>query len=294
MRALIVLAALAGCSSTPAAGDSDWMAKLPDASSLAALTIPGTHDSGAMHEPAMGIAKTQTLTFADQLAAGIRYFDVRCRNFDDQFLIYHGSIDQDQTFDAVLAAMYGFLDAHPDETLIVSVKEELAAQGGTLTFEQLFQQYAAKDPDRWFLENRIPTLGEARGKLVLLRRFDASATLGIAAAPGVWTDNATFDIVGPPVLHIEDNYIVTDDAVKWSAITSLFGEATSQTDPSALYLAYTSGYQMISGLPNIPSVSDTINSMLDAFFASAPTARYGIVVMDFATADRAHAVLAKN
>src|SRR3569832_125024 len=279
MRALIVLAALAGCSSTPAAGDSDWMAKLPDASSLAAQTIPGTHDSGAMHEPAMGIAKTQTLTFAEQLTAGIRYFDVRCRNFDDQFLIYHGSIDQDQTFDDVLAAMYAFLDAHPDEVLIVSVKEELAAQGGTLTFEQLFQQYVAHDPDRWFLENRIPTLGEARGKLVLLRRFDASATLGIA---------------GPPVLHVEDNYIVTDDALKWSAITSLFGEATSQTDPSALYLAYTSGYQMISGLPNIPSVSDTINSMLDAFFASAPTARYGIVVMDFATADRAHAVLAKN
>ena len=93
MRALIVLAALAGCSSTPAAGDSDWMAKLPDASSLAALTIPGTHDSSAMHEPAMGIAKTQTLTFAEQLTAGIRYFDVRCRNFDDQFLIYHGSLD---------------------------------------------------------------------------------------------------------------------------------------------------------------------------------------------------------
>ena len=295
MRALIALAALAGCSSEPAAGDPDWMAKLPDGSSLAAFTIPGTHDSGAMHEPAAGLAKTQTLTFADQLDAGIRYFDVRCRNFNDQFLIYHGSIDQSQTFDDVLAAMYAFLDAHPHETLIVSIKEELAAQGATLTFEQLFQQYAAKDPARWFLDNRIPTLGEARGKLVLLRRFDAtSATLGIAAAPAVWTDNATFDITGPPVLHVEDNYIVTDDALKWSAITSLFGEATSPGDPSALYLAYTSGYQMISGLPNIPSVSDTIDPMLDAYFASAATARYGVVVMDFATAARAHAVLTKN
>jgi len=295
MRALIALAALAGCSSEPAAGDPDWMAKLPDGSSLAAFTIPGTHDSGAMHEPAAGLAKTQTLTFADQLDAGIRYFDVRCRNFNDQFLIYHGSVDQSQSFDDVLAAMYAFLDAHPHETLIVSIKEELAAQGATLTFEQLFQQYAAKDPARWFLDNRIPTLGEARGKLVLLRRFDATAaTLGIAAAPAVWTDNATFDIAGPPVLHVEDNYIVTDDALKWSAITSLFGEATSLGDPSALYLAYTSGYQMISGLPNIPSVSDTIDPMLDSYFASAAKARYGVVVMDFATAARAHAVLTKN
>jgi 1-phosphatidylinositol phosphodiesterase len=270
------------------------MASLPDAASLAALTIPGTHDAGAIHEPAAGIAKTQTLTFAEQLAAGIRYFDVRCRNFDDQFLIYHGSIDQDQTFDDVLAAMYAFLDAHPHEALIVSVKEELAAQGGTLTFEQLFDQYVARDPARWYLDDSIPTLGAARGKLVLLRRFDATATLGIAAAPGVWTDNATFEIAGPPVLHVEDNYIVTDDALKWTAITSLFGEATSLNDPGALYLAYTSGYQMISGLPNIPSVSDTIDAILDTYFASAPVARYGIVVMDFATAARAHAVLAKN
>jgi 1-phosphatidylinositol phosphodiesterase len=293
MRWVVFASVLAACSSEPA-GDTDWMASLPDSASLAALTIPGTHDSGAIHEPAAGIAKTQTLTFAEQLDAGIRYFDVRCRNFDDQFLIYHGSIDQSQTFDDVLAAMYAFLDAHPHETLIVSVKEELAAQGGTLTFEQLFDQYAARDPARWHLDDSIPTLGAARGKLVLLRRFDATASLGIAAAPAVWTDNATFDIAGPPVLHVEDNYIVTDDALKWSAITSLFGEATSLNDPAALYLAYTSGYQMISGLPNIPSVSDTIDAMLDTYFASAPVARYGVVVMDFATAARAHAVLAKN
>lgn len=293
MRWVVFASVLAACSSEPA-GDTDWMASLPDSASLAALTIPGTHDSGAIHEPAAGIAKTQTLTFAEQLDAGIRYFDVRCRNFDDQFLIYHGSIDQSQTFDDVLAAMFAFLDAHPHEALIVSVKEELAAQGGTLTFEQLFDQYAARDPARWYLDDSIPTLGAARGKLVLLRRFDATASLGIAAAPAVWTDNATFDIAGPPVLHVEDNYIVTDDALKWSAITSLFGEATSLNDPAALYLAYTSGYQMISGLPNIPSVSDTIDAMLDTYFASAPVARYGVVVMDFATAARAHAVLAKN
>jgi 1-phosphatidylinositol phosphodiesterase len=293
VRSVVALVALVGCTSEPA-GDPDWMARLPDTLSLAALTIPGTHDSGAIHEPAPGLAKTQTLTFAQQLDAGVRYFDVRCRNVDDQFLIYHGAIDQDQMLDDVLAAMYAFLDAHPQEALIVSVKEELAASGATLTFEQLFDQYAARDPDRWDLDDAIPALGDARGKLVLLRRFDATASVGIAAAPAVWTDNATFDIAGPPVLHVEDNYIVTDDTLKWNAITSLFGEATSPTDPAALYLAYTSGYQMISGLPNIPSVSDTIDPMLDAYFATAVPARYGVVVMDFATAARAHAVLSKN
>ncbi|MEO8554780.1 MAG: phosphatidylinositol-specific phospholipase C [Kofleriaceae bacterium] len=281
------------CASDPA-GDEDWMAALPDATLISELTLPGTHDAGAIHEPAAGIAKTQTLTFAEQLSAGVRYFDVRCRNFSDQFLIYHGSIDQDQTFDDVVATMVGFLAAHPTETIVISIKEELAAQGATLSFEQVFASYVAAQPDRWALGTTIPTLGAARGKLVLLRRFDASAAIGIDAHPAIWTDNATFSITGDTALRIEDEYIVSDDALKWAAITSLFGEAHAGSDPAELYLAYTSGYQMQMGLPNIPSVSDAINAMLDTEFASPAATRYGIVVMDFVTAARVHAVLSAN
>ena len=270
------------------------MAALPDSAPLSTLTIPGTHDSGAQHEPAAGIAQTQTLTFADQLIAGVRFFDVRCRNFDDQFLIYHGSIDQSQTFDDVLAAMYAFLAAHPKETLIVSVKEELASSGATMSFEQVFENYVALHPDKWVLDNALPTLGAVRGKIVLLRRFDATASIGIAGPPEVWTDNATFAIAGPPMLRVEDNYIVTDDGDKWTDITSLFGEARASGDPATLYIAYTSGYQTIMSLPNIPSVSDTINAMLDSYFAANPTGTFGIVPMDFVTAARVHAVLSTN
>lgn len=274
------------------------MASLPDSANLATLTIPGTHDSGAQHEPAAGIAQTQNLTFADQLSAGVRYFDVRCRNFDDQFLIYHGSIDQSQTYDDVLAAMYSFLDAHPKETIIISVKEELDAQGATMSFEQVFDNYVALHPERWYLGATVPAVGDVRGKLVLLRRFESLASpLGIAGPPTVWADNATFTITdADATLRIEDNYIVTDDSVKWTDITSLFGEARGNSDPATLYLAYTSGYQTIMSLPNIPSVSDTIDAMLDSFFADPANvhARFGIVVMDFVTAARVRAVLSTN
>lgn len=289
--------ALAACSGDDA-GDSDWMTSLPDSANLASLTIPGTHDSGAQHEPAPGIAKTQNLTFAEQLSAGVRYFDVRCRNFDDQFLIYHGSIDQSQTYDDVLATMYSFLDAHPRETIVISVKEELDASGATLSFEQVFDNYVALHPERWYLGAAVPALGDVRGKLVLLRRFEVmAAPLGIAGPPTVWADNATFSITGPDAtLRIEDNYIVTDVGVKWTAITSLFGEARATSDPATLYLAYTSGYQTIMSLPNIPSVSDTINAMLDSFLADPANAHVhlGIAVMDFVTAARVHAVLSTN
>ena len=284
---------LVACSSG-ASDDSDWMTSLADATSLAAITLPGTHDSAAIHEPIPGIAQTQTLTFEEQFAAGVRYFDVRCRNYQDTFTLYHGSVDEDQTFAATVAVMYSFLAAHPSETLIVSIKEELVGYEITLPFDQVMANYIAAMPDRWSTAETLPVLGDVRGKIVLLRRFDTTlAPLGISAAPGVWTDDATFTITGPANLRVEDDYVVTDDAEKWKQITSLFGEARAANDPSTLYLAYTSGYQMSSGLPDISSVSDTINPMLDTYFAMA-TGFYGVVVMDFATATRVHAVLAAN
>ena len=104
-----------------------------------------------MYEPYPGIAQAQHLTIAEQLAAGIRYFDLRCRaatSDDHKFDIYHGAIDQNQTFDDVLATLYAFLDAHPHEAVIASVKEEAAESGATRSpFDQLFARYVAAAPD---------------------------------------------------------------------------------------------------------------------------------------------------
>jgi 1-phosphatidylinositol phosphodiesterase len=279
---------LAACSGP--AEETDWMASLDGTKLLTELSIPGSHDSGAMFEPYPGIAMAQKLTIADQLTAGIRYFDLRCRDVDDQFLIYHGAIDQNQTFDAVLATMSEFLAAHPKETVIASVKEEAAESGETIPFDQAFQQtYLPMAP--WSTGATVPTLDDARGKLVLLRRFDTTQTapLGIDASP--WADNASFTISNTAKLAIEDNYIVTDNDSKWTDITTLLA---SVGDPSILDLAYTSGYQMISGLPDITIVSDDIDARLDTYLAANPDAPTGVLVMDFVTEARASAIIATN
>lgn len=270
------------------------MGDLTDATGVAELSIPGTHDSGALLEPYPGLAQAQTLAIADQLAAGVRYFDVRCRHFQDAFLIYHGPIDQDQTFDEVLATMSKFLDEHPGEALIVSVKEEAAPDGNTRSFEATFASYVAQARDRWYLGDTLPRLGDVRGRLVLLRRFAASAApLGLDGS--AWADDATFSLTTAASLRIEDDYIVSDNAAKWTAITALLAEARSG-DAATLFLDYTSGYQTISGLPNIPSVADDINARLDGFLADPQNrhARLGVLAMDFVTAARARAIIATN
>jgi 1-phosphatidylinositol phosphodiesterase len=131
---------------------------------------------------------------------------------------------------------------------------------------------------------------------VLLRRFPASAApLGIDGS--IWADNTTFSIHNAASLRIEDAYIVGagDDAAKWTAITELLGEARGG-DPATLFVGYTSGYQTIDGLPNVPSVADDINPRLDGWLADPANRRahLGVLAMDFATAARAGAIIATN
>ena len=148
-------------------------------------------------------------------------------------------------------------------------------------------------PDRWYVQPAVPRLGDARGKLVLLRRFASTvAPLGIDAAP--WADDATFQIAnGDATLAIEDEYVVADNDAKWAAITAHL-DAAATGDPATLSLTYTSGYQTVAGLPDIRAVADDIDARLDARLAPAAKARTGVVVMDFATEARAAAIVGEN
>src|SRR5262245_27175119 len=56
-----------------------WMKKLADSKKLSELTIPGTHDTCALHGG--DIPKCQAWSLKDQLEAGIRFIDIRCRHF---------------------------------------------------------------------------------------------------------------------------------------------------------------------------------------------------------------------
>ena len=292
LASVTAFAALAACGvSTAPPADLGWMAGAADEVSLAELSIPGTHETLALYEPLAGTATCQRLSLAAQLRAGVRYLDVRCRHLDDAFAIYHGPVFEQQTFDDVLATVGEFLAAHPSESVVMSVKEESVADGATRSFEQTFASYVARAPERWYLGAAVPTLGDVRGKIVLVRRFAATAApLGIDAS--AWADNTTFSLA--PSLRVQDAYVVTDNASKWDAITALFGEARASSQ--TLFLDYASGYQAHGVIPNIPSVSDVINPQLDAYLVDPGNAgaHLGIVVTDFMTESRARRIVESN
>ena len=263
-----------------------WMGFVPDAESLGKLTIPGSHDSGAMVEPIAGIAKCQSLTIREQLDIGVRYLDIRLRQIDNALVVHHGVVYQNLNFDDVLRQVTSFLQANPSEAVAMEVSSEHTPENNTESYEQTFLRYV-NNPSYaafWWRQDHVPTLGEVRGKIVLLRRFSGSAAGGINITG--WQDNTQFtltDARGGRIV-VQDNYKVSfgSNDTKWRQVTGLLDQAVADTG-ATWYLNFTSGVWSFLGIPNIPGVSNDVNNRLVSFFRANPRhfVHHGTLISDF-------------
>ncbi|RPD45743.1 phosphatidylinositol-specific phospholipase C domain-containing protein [Hymenobacter sediminis] len=272
---------------------ANWMGSVDATLSLAQLSIPGTHDSGARFESISGTAKCQNLTIGEQLNAGVRFLDVRCRHIDNSFTIHHGAVYQNLNFSDVRAACLEFLRANPTECIIMSIKEEHTPSNNTRTFEQTLNAFLQENPDKWYVGESVPTLGQVRGKIVLLRRYAATTPKGVDATN--WADNTSFEInTSAAQLKVQDQYKVSDNNAKWTAMNTLLTEAKASTN-NRLILNYASGYKPgLFGIPSITTVSNNINPRLTTFFTAQGKGRFGIIPMDFAEASRNSLIVKTN
>jgi len=113
---------------------ADWMgelARLDDTVKVRDLVVPGTHDSASYtipgFKPFSAVARTQSLTVADQLRCGARYLDVRFAGSSrdsGKTSIWHGCLEGADARD-VLEDVAEFLDEHKGEFLVLEVCTEL-------------------------------------------------------------------------------------------------------------------------------------------------------------------------
>lgn len=160
-----------------------WMKYVDGNKYLDELSIPGTHDSSTCSvdndtEPQTSLAKCQQDYIPTQLLEGIRYFDIRLgkNNENGDPGIDHGMcylLKKDGGFmhlSDVIGYFKTFLNENPSEALIMLVSrgnDEATDESVTTAFAKVM----GKDPDLFYTSSRVPTLGEVRGKIVLLRRF---------------------------------------------------------------------------------------------------------------------------
>lgn len=157
-----------------------WMSHVDDDKYLDELSIPGTHDSGTCSvdndtEPQSSQVKCQQDYIPTQLLEGIRYFDIRLGKGDDPG-IDHGIfylLKKDGHFlhlSDVIRYFKKFLNENPSEALIM-----LASRGNDEATDEsittAFAKVMADNPNLFYTSGHVPTLGEVRGKIVLLRRF---------------------------------------------------------------------------------------------------------------------------
>lgn len=282
----------------PAADAGDWMAALPDDRAISEITIPGTHDCASKSAQLGFITKCQALDIAQQLNIGARYLDVRLGAVDGALKLYHGFTkckssplpwaEQIDLAD-VLRDCYAFLDAHPGETILFAVKQE---HGGLpeAEFDALVQSYVQQEPARWLTPDAIPTLGEARGKLVLLRRYEGSG-LSLLWANQNGHDDVSLNTVaednGSYTLWVQDRYEY-GAADKWNAF--LAGLDTAQTDGgnAAVHFLSTKG-TLPQGHPWF--FAQKLNPQLLALDQAQLN---GWIVVDFLTPELAQAIYSAN
>ena len=240
--------------------NKDWMSKLPDEITLSSLSIPGTHDTMAYqitHDLNCPIIKhdemqAQTMNLENQLNSGIRVIDIRLYHIGHVFRLHHGSCFLGTYFDDVLDVVTDFLAENDEETILMRVKQE---KTDTTYFAQDFEWYVNQFGDNmvWRGTSDNPTLGEVRGKIVILDNF-ANGKYGLC-----WCDEACEcgedclcnedcvckedDECEVKPFHIQDEFMWSDAwglEGKWKNVRDHLELASSATSKDDIYINFLS------------------------------------------------------
>ena len=240
---------------TAVSGSKDWMAKLDNSMPLSSVVLPGTHDSASTHAQLGYITQCQALTIGEQLDAGFRYLDIRLGANGTKLKLMHGFTNctvngwpwaETLSLDNVLSDCYAFLNAHPTETIVFAVKHEHGSETPE-QFETMLNAYIDENPDAWLLSDRIPTVGEARGKIFLTRHYeDASQPVPTLGLPCYWkTQNGHDDVTIHAAEHKNGNYtLIVQDRYEYDAPDKLDafrnGQNVAETDETHLSISFLS------------------------------------------------------
>ncbi|XP_061859998.1 1-phosphatidylinositol phosphodiesterase-like [Colius striatus] len=248
------------CTAQPAACCPNWMAQLPDAVPLCRLSIPGTHDSLSLFGGRR--LRCQSWGLEAQLAAGIRFLDVRCKLARGELQVYHLCTFQRASLRGVLRRTLRFLHAHPSEAVLMRIKEELPLLSRPGFAAQLHRCLMEEGRGHVWCREEMPTLGQVRGKIVVLEAL-AREVLGIPYEQ----------------LNISDAWNVLSLERKWTRAQRHM-ERAAGGDPATMYLTFCSG----NGLFTCPEeVARFVNPRCYQHLRrrGRQPLRWGVVIMDF-------------
>lgn len=283
------------------ASNPDWMSGLPDGVGLSELSLPGTHDTMASN--ASIFALTQDTDLPTQLNAGVRAVDIRTRHFRDAFPIHHGIEYLDTNFTDVVEQLTDFLRAHPTETIVMRLKDEDTPAENTRSYEDTLNWYINDNPDTrdrlgehlWrppaTYDGSFPTLGEARGKIVVIRNFGAVEPFGPRWANAHMDIQDTYELADLADVQRKWDLVRTQfDRARTGSPQMLFVNHLSATGNPAALVTGTVPAAVARGGAGVTGILDRTEDYLEA----NPVGRTGTVMADFPTAALVQAIIARN
>ena len=287
----------------------NWMKSIPDEKKITAINMPGTHDSACRFVDFGFISQTQTLSVTQQLEAGVRYFDFRFKLISETFLANHsicycrkkkGFLNEVLTCDDIVKECLDFLSENPTETILFQLKEAESHTGDEF-YNVFYKKYIEKTPEKWFTENRIPAMGEARGKIILLRAVsvdkqqftDENSGIDFTSYPYVgsfnvddWRRGELKKLDGTPygAMLVQDSY-KSERKYKWQTVSGFLESSLSEDE---FNICYTSCTRIFVPRINVKYINKQILSY------NFKRKYYGIIATDFIDADISEKIIMTN
>lgn len=144
------------------------------------------------------------------------------------------------------------------------VKEEYEAAENTNMFADAVKEIIpGRRPDRFWMNNSIPTVGEARGKIIILQNFSCSPPMGV-----------NYD-----ELNTEDSWKLSSVSKKWPKVKQHLqsAKASIEEGKTKMFLTFSS----YSGSATLPSENArSMNPKLYKFVRDNK-GPFGIIAMDY-------------
>jgi hypothetical protein len=183
---------------------TDWLDMVRDETKVCKLSIPGTHDTMTgmgFYQPLLKYvfnmtAISQVSNLEEQMNNGIRFFDIRPVVSTDTIgkkkilRLTHGISELDVTFEWTIDQLQNYLKAHPSEFFIAKLQFDNGFEDQKDLFSLLSAVLNQSKYQGLFIEDWRPdiTVGEMRGKILWLSRYDLRQMNAVFHYPIVYCD----------------------------------------------------------------------------------------------------------
>ncbi len=191
----------------------------------------------------------------------------------------------------VIEDIKNFLASNPTEAVLVFLKNDGKISGKDCL--DFFKENIIKGSESiWYLENRIPCLFEARGKIILLNRIDSSSGLDFSKMPyqGGMKNPAAEDFSpdGKDSVTVQDWFFLPKKR-KWLSAVKPLLENEKQYSGKLIV-----NYLSSAGLPYIPQLNAAYINKKFLNFKLNPGGHYGIIMADFLNTELSEKIIKSN